>query len=352
MSDPSARNPLPTTLLLIGCTLGAYYFFRHFEVQGLDQLTVQAKPQMVVDAISYDSFGSASTADWSARRPNELIATPVSSVRGTPATPTPIPIMPATRNLRIASWALGGLGPDKLDSMTTVDRVAGVIRGFDVIAVQQLHATQRDFVPNLLARASGDGRQYDFVLGPVQQPSGEQLGFFFDTNRIVTDRTQLYTVADPDQRMTHDPLVGWFRASELEPKSAWTFSLVNIRIELSMARQETAELPRILDAVMHDGRGEDDCLLAGLFQADDTYLLATLRQPALRTAIKGTATDIFSRHQTSNMVFNEAVTTEAVGRGGVVDFLRRENLSIAEAEKVSPYLPVYAEFSIREGVGP
>ena len=43
------------------------------------------------------------------------------------------------------------------------------------------------------------------------------------------------------------------------------------------------------------------------------------------------------------------MTTEAIGRGGVVDFLRRENLSLAEAEKVSPYLPVYAEFSTREG---
>jgi hypothetical protein len=29
--------------------------------------------------------------------------------------------------------------------------------------------------------------------------------------------------------------------------------------------------------------------------------------------------------------------------------LRRENLSLADAEQVSPYLPVWAEFSPREG---
>ena len=74
-----------------------------------------------------------------------------------------------------------------------------------------------------------------------------------------------------------------------------------------------------------------------------------LGQPALATAIKGTPTDILARHQTSNLIFNNATTTEAIGRGGVVDFLRSENLSLAEAEKVSPYLPVYGEFVPREG---
>jgi hypothetical protein len=33
----------------------------------------------------------------------------------------------------------------------------------------------------------------------------------------------------------------------------------------------------------------------------------------------------------------------------VYDFLRAHNLSIAQAQKVSPYLPVYAEFTAWEG---
>lgn len=348
MSDAAQRKPLNTAVLIVGLAAGAWYFFQHFEVQGLDQLTVHSKSSPAAAATDDALFASAAAIDWPARANVELVATPVSVGRQNQAS-SPATAIPAMRNLRVATWALGGLNPDKLDSTTTLERVASVIRGFDVVAIQQLRATQRDFVPSLMARASGDGRQYDYVLGPRHEPSGEQLAFFFDTNRIVTDRTQLYTVADPDQRISHDPLVGWFRATELAPNAAWTFSFVNVRIELSMARQETAELARILAAVARDGRGEDDCLLGGLFQADDSYLLAAIGQSALRPAIKGSPTDIFSRHQTSNLIYSDAMTTEAIGRGGVVDFLRRENLSLAEAERVSPYLPVYAEFSPREG---
>ncbi len=349
MSNSPQKSPLPKTLFFICLAAGAWYFFKHFEIQGLDHLAVQSKSLSSDDLFTDATFANTSSIDWSPKASSDLIVTPVSTAVIPPESLRIAPALPATRNLRIATWALGGFGPERLESAVVVDRVASVIREFDVIAIQQLRATQRDFIPYLLARASGNGRRYDYILGPTHEPSGEQLAFFFDTARIVTDRTQLYSVADPDNRMTHDPLVGWFRAIELDVKSAWTFSLVNVRIELPMARQETAELPRILNAVTRDGRGEDDCLMAGLFQADDVYLLATLGQPPMRTAIKGIPTDIFARHQTSNLVFNDVVTTESLGRGGVVDFLRRENLSLSEAEQVSPYLPVYAEFSIREG---
>jgi deoxyribonuclease-1-like protein len=347
MSDSSRRNPLQTALLVVGFATGAWYFFNHFEIHGLDQLAVQSKP-----AIEHrDSFASAnlsSSNDWSARVAPELVVTPVSNVSRSRQVDSE-PMLPPSPNLRIASWALGGFGPDKLDSVKTIERLASVIRGFDVIAIQQLRPTQRDFVPQLLAVASGNGRRYDYILGQVHQASGEQLAFFFDTNRVVTDRTQLYTVADPDQRMTHDPLVAWFQSIEQSPQLAWTFSFVNVRIELPLAQQEVAELPRILAAVARDGRGEDDCLMGGLFQADDVYLLSTMAQPALRASIQSTPTDIFAKHQSSNLIYNDVVTTEAMGRGGVIDFLRRENLSLSEAEQVSPYLPVYGEFSTREG---
>ncbi len=152
--------------------------------------------------------------------------------------------------------------------------------------------------------AGGTDRRYEYILGEPQVPSGERLAFVFDANTVLTDRTQLYSVADPDNRMTHDPLVAWFRATAVDPRDAWTFSMVNVRIELPLARQEVAELPRIVEAVKRDGRREDDCLLVGLFQADDTYLQATLARQAMEIAVKQRPTDIFARHQTSNLLYN------------------------------------------------
>ena len=42
-------------------------------------------------------------------------------------------------------------------------------------------------------------------------------------------------------------------------------------------------------------------------------------------------------------------TVEFTGRGGVFDFLREYNLTLAQALEVSDRLPVWAEFSIYEG---
>ncbi len=359
MADSHSRNPFSTITMMAALAVGAWYFFTHFEIQGLDHLSVNARSGNSTSGEYHlgpdTSFASALVADWPS---TEVAATRVStSLAAEPISAGPISAGPAAeptlpsvnRNLRIATWALAGLSPDRIDTVASFDRIAAVIRGFDVIALQQIRLPQRDFLPLLVQRASGDGRRYDFLVGPPQSPTDEHLAFVFDTNRIVTDRTQMYSVADPDNRMTHDPLVAWFRAADADPAKAWTFSYVNVCIELAAAAQEAAELPRILEAVAHDGRGEDDCLLGGLLQADDAYLATVLAKPSLRPAIRNRTTDIFARYQTCNLFYSDSLTTEALGRGAVLDFLRRENLSISDAEKVSMYLPVYAEFSPREG---
>ncbi len=340
----AAARPLAVASLV----LGGGYFFQNFQIAGLDQISVSSKiASDEVPLSSPDQISLASIQQWSGRiEPQQAEA---HQFRTSPSDTAALPTLAAPSNLKIASWALGGLGPDRIDSPETPQRVAQIIRTFDIIALQQLRLTQRDFLPQLASLASGPDRRYEYIVGEPQRPSGEQLAFVFDANRVVTDRSQLYSVADPDGRMTHDPLVAWFRAAHVDPHDAWTFSMVNVRIELPLARQEVAELPRIIEAVKRDGRREDDCLVAGLFQADDTYLHATLVRQGMEIAIKRRPTDIFARHQTSNLLYNAQSTSEAMGRADVLDFLRQQNLSLNEAERISPYLPVYAEFYPREG---
>lgn len=351
LTNAAVARPLAVASLL----LGGGYFFKNFEVSGLDKISVSSKLQTDAGQLdpSLQTFSLTSTGSWSGRLESDNLQP---SNTATSLTPLPaiqsqraLPALTPPRNLKIATWALGGFGPDRIDSPLTVERLAVILHQFDVVAIQQLRLTQQDFLPQLLTLASRNDRRFEFILGEPQNPSGEQLAFVFDANTVVTDRTQLYTVADPDHRMTYDPLVAWFRASAIDPRDAWTFSMVNVRIELPRARQEVAELPRIVEAVKRDGRREDDCLLVGLFQADDTYLQATLARQAMSIAVKQRPTDIFARHQTSNLMYNVETTSEAIGRAGVFDFLRQENLSLSEAEQISPYLPVYAEFTPQEG---
>ncbi|MEM0925641.1 MAG: deoxyribonuclease I, partial [Planctomycetota bacterium] len=124
---------------------------------------------------------------------------------------------------------------------------------------------------------------------------------------------------------------------------------VNLRVDLSRAPQEVALLPKLRSSIRTDGRGEDDVVMAGLFQADDAYLLKRTMGQGTLAAVRSKPTDLYSRHQTSNILIDEQRTSEFIGRGGPVDFLRLFNLELAEAELVSHHLPVFADFAAREG---
>ena len=177
-----------------------------------------------------------------------------------------------------------------------------------MVAIQQIASIERDLVPRLVdAINQGDGR-YEYVIGEPTGPADrpEQLAFIFDTATLHVDRRQTYTVEDPENHVTFDPLVAWFRAAQPPASQAWTFSLVNIRVDLARAPTEVALLPGMLTAIRNDGRGEDDIVVAGLFQADDAYLLPTVDGEKVRAAVRSRPTDIFGKYQTSNVLVESA----------------------------------------------
>lgn len=364
--------------LLCALVAGGYQFHRYVDVHGLESLSFHLKDgtsgaddgRVLSGLFPGDSGATRASADVAQSPVDPLFPDSVQAV-GYPSTNrrggkpgATASLASSTRrgdekavphNLRIATWAMGGFGPRHLRDPEVMAVFAPIIQRFDVVALQQVNPSERDFLPQLVHQLNRDGRAYDFLAGPIQgggssaTADAEQLVFLFDSDRVVTDRTQLYTLADPDNRLTHKPLVAWFRAAQIDPRRAWTFSMVNMRIEVTRARQEIYELPRLIAAIASDGRGEDDVIVAGLFQADHTYLSATVGQAKHWIANEDKPTDVFARYQTSNLITDRRATTEAILRGGVVDFLRAFNLSIAEAERISPSLPVYAEFCPWEG---
>ena len=125
--------------------------------------------------------------------------------------------------------------------------------------------------------------------------------------------------------------------------------MVNVRVDLANAPKEIELLSSMIRSIREDGRGEDDIVLAGLFQADDAYLVPSVSDREMVAAVHNRPTDIFGRYQTSNILIDESTTTEFVGRGGVDDFPHSLNLNLAEAEAVTSHLPVFAEFVATEG---
>ncbi|OYP36345.1 deoxyribonuclease I [Rhodopirellula sp. MGV] len=339
------RRPSPILVLLTMCLLvgGGLYFAQNYKIAGLDHLEIKPKsdpppPSPETDLDDFFFVNSMDTAGKPAK-PASFVARP--------------DVPPKNLHpLKLASWALSGFGPTKFANDQCRLGVMRILQQYDIIALQQITAAERDLVPRLVDELNeGTNGAYDFVLGGITGPptSSEQLAILFNKNRVRIDRSQTYTVADPQNQMTYDPMVAWFRAAEPPDQVAWTFSVVNVRINLARAPAEVALLPGIFSSVRLDGRNEDDVVMMGLFQADDTYLLKRTMGDEVVAVVRSSATDIFGRHQTSNILVDRNRTNEFIGRGGPFDFLRQYNLTLGEAEAISSHLPVFGEFTPWEG---
>ena len=382
MSDSDGGSPVQVLLilaLLAGC---GYYFFNHYHDGELDGFSFTKNSDAPDNDFYDESFvsyrdapimigpsqtvlantnpGQAFAIDSTSSLSSNTFAAGSSDAGGSKSRivhPTlarsvaQSPHRPAYRPIKIASWALDGFGPTKLASADARKYVSKVVRRYDIIALQQIASIERDLVPRLIDVINGTEHRYDYVMGSATGPRGrqEQLAFLFDTTAVLVDRGQTYTVTDPAEELTYDPMVASFRAAEPPSAESWTFSIVNVRIDMAEAATEVALLPSVINSVRRDGRGEDDVILMGLLQADDAYLLPTVGENQFHAAVKHHSTDVFSRFQTSNILIDRNSTTEYLGRGGVFDFSRNYDLNPIEAEAVTSHLPVFAEFTAHEG---
>lgn len=256
------------------------------------------------------------------------------------------------KRIRIASFNLGGLGPSKLAKAHVAEALVRILRQYDVVALQAIQSIRDDILPILTERLNQSGRSFDYLIGPRvgRGEAREQFAFLFDTGRVETDRYQLYSVEDPEELLTFDPLVAWFRCKEVQPARAFTFSLVNVRFVATEWSDERQLLPNIIQAVVQDGRQEDDWIIVGDMGGNPSEL--RVDRSTVRFAFSDIPTDVIGERANSAILFSGPGTVEFTGRSGAFDFLRKFNLSLERSLEISDNLPVWAEFSIVEGGEP
>lgn len=304
---------------IIAC-VAAYFFLQKFEIAGLGNLGI---------------------------RPRTEQAAPAQNT---------VPVRPGN-TLRIAAWNIQVFGESKASDPKSIDVIARVIRDFDIIAVQEIRASSPDFLDRFLRLVNSTGQQYAYVVGPRlgRSDSKEQYAYIFDQSRVEIDRSPsgTYTVRDPDDLLHREPYVAGFRARNAPPNEAFTFTLVNVHTDPDEVDAEMNALDDVFRAVRLDGRGEDDVVMLGDFNADAGHLGQLGAVPYIFCAIDGAPTNTRRDKSYDNIVFDSNATTEYVaGSAGVLDIVRQYNLTQDQALKVSDHLPIWAEFSVYEGGRP
>ena len=262
------------------------------------------------------------------------------------------PVARASNAIRIATFNIQVFGEAKLDDPATVAILVDVIRRFDVVAVQEIRAQSVDLIPRFLEQVNAGGGHYHYVLGPRlgRSNSKEQYAYLYNRASVEVDPSSTYTIDDPDDLLHREPLVASFRVRGPAPQEAFTFTLINVHTDPDEAAREVNVLDDVYRAVQRDGRGEDDVILLGDFNADVRHLGQLGEISQLTAVVTGKATtNTLRTAQLDNIFFTSHATTEFTGRAGIVDLVRDLNLTTEQAMRVSDHCPVYAEFSIYEG---
>jgi deoxyribonuclease-1-like protein len=164
----------------------------------------------------------------------------------------------------------------------------------------------------------------------------------------------VFTVGDyEDNLLQREPLVASF-ATRLHPDSAFTFTLVNVHTTpepASALDQELAALAEVYREVRRTGRGEDDIIMLGDFNASDKKILAHPRLgrlPSVMPLVRDVYSNVRQNALYDNFMIHVPSTTEYLGRSGVYNFAQAIGISPSEAEQVSDHFPVWAEFSAYE----
>jgi hypothetical protein len=321
-------------LLVIGALGGGWYATSEHEINSFSDFVDAVQTDAEQVGLQASNFGASGLFSGDFDRSGEYAA-----ARG------------RGELIRVASFQMD-LTSDKPGDSKYPARIARILNEFDVIALQGLQTDNRHELNRIVDLMNLTGGQYAFCLGPKTNAGDHthQFAFVYDQRRIVMDTQNAYTVADPDDQFRYDPFVGWFMVRGPKESEAFTFSLVNLRLDEFQVKREINLLGQLYRAVRDDGRSEDDVMLLGNFASPADNLKYLNRQSQLDWIVHEGTTDTAGEQQQDNLIFYPAAVLEHTGRGGVYDFLKELNLTISEATTVSSHMPVWAEFRVRESM--
>ncbi|RMF94765.1 MAG: endonuclease/exonuclease/phosphatase [Planctomycetota bacterium] len=293
----------------------------------------------------------SSAKQWFARDESKTAST---SEEPQAAAGIPFPKLPPARSvkaIRIVTFNVVPLDQEKILRPGVVKLLAEIVRRFDIAVLQGVDCRDRGVITTLVDEINAGGRLYSYATVPDPRRLTIARGtlILFDQQTVVIDRTTVWPVDDPERRLSFLPLMAAFQTRSANPEEAFTFSLVSVHIDPTKAALERELLDDIFRAVRDDGRGEDDVILVGDLGSDFRYIDAFRSLPDLGAVIVGLPTVLDGSRSVDNIVFDRRATVEYNGRFGIIDLVREFDITPEQALSVADHLPVWAEFSVREG---
>jgi len=334
----------------VAVLFGVAYFVKHYtldvkrdETGKLQSATVTPKEMPAAPAAAGEATGQPVAATTAATPGAAAPGAAAASKRSLPP-------------IRIATFNTTHLNDAKLADQQVTQVLTRLFPKFDLIAVQDIQAPNQGPLVRLIEQINAaSGRKFRFVTAPNAglDADNQYSAFIFDDAKLAIDHSLAYWVQDPAGLFRHVPLVASFCARGPSPEEAFTFKLVNVRID----RDRLGELDSLDDvfrAVRDDSSREDDVIVLGDFGVESNgpgeenfgEFGAMLD---LTAVVHDVPTTLRARKPVDNILFDRRATAEFTGRAGVTDLMREFDLTMRESLEVSNHQPVWAEFDVYEG---
>lgn len=269
---------------------------------------------------------------------------------GLPGTPSPFP--PVSSNpdtIRMASFNIQVFGQSKMGKPQVVDRLAQIIRQFDVVAIQEIRSMDQNLMPEFLKVVNSRGPQYQYLISPRlgRTSSKEQYAYVYRTDRVEVIERSVFNVDDPRDLLHREPFVASFR-TRVSNGTPFSFTLINAHTDPDEADWEVEQLAHVYQFVSQFHRHEDDIILLGDLNVDHRKLSHFTKIPQVQSIVPVGPTNTRGTRQYDHILVNLLATTEFTGRAGVLNMMDMFQISMDEAIEISDHHPVWAEFSVYE----
>lgn len=273
---------------------------------------------------------------------------PAAAPASAPGAPSPVAAAPGkpADAITIGSFNIQVFGESKIAKPQVVDVLARVVRGFDVVAIQEVRAKSDGVIPQFVSAINADGSRYQYVIGPRlgRTSSKEQYVFIYDTTRIELDPSSVGTSPNPGDRLHRPPLHARFRTRANPPEAGFSFWLVDTHTDPDEVKQEVDALAQVFMEMKALRPDEDDVILLGDLNASPQQFGRIRQIPGIGWAVSGVPTNTRRNKTYDNLIFDQAATAEYTGHWGVLDLQNTFGLSLDKALEVSDHNPVWATF--------
>jgi endonuclease/exonuclease/phosphatase family metal-dependent hydrolase len=259
----------------------------------------------------------------------------------------------AQETILVASFNIQAFGESKMNDRWVMERLAEVIRRFDIVAIQEIRSKDQNLLPALLSYVNAFGASYQYLLGPRlgRTVSKEQYAYIYDASRLMTNQDCSYTLNDDIDLLHREPLIARFVVRTPLTVRPWTFSLVNLHTDPDEATQEVEAMAGIMREIRNyeliSGQ-EDDVILLGDFNAPPAKMINLQAQAGMRPLIVNQPTNVKGTEIYDNLLIDPIANAEFTNHSGVLSLQEFFGITLNEALKLSDHNPVWAEFLVEE----